>query len=111
LKKRGILISMSGKGSCFDNSMVETFFKTLEAELVWRTVFQTRAEARASIASYDLSDIFGIELAAAIPPPETKTKAFASTSTKPSPPTKILPSKSASPSVWRRRRSVAKCRR
>ena len=26
--------------------MVETFFKTLKSELVWRTVFQTRAEAR-----------------------------------------------------------------
>src|SRR5271165_5447259 len=47
LNKRGILISMSGKGNCFDNSMVETFFKTLKAELVWRTVFQTRAEAPA----------------------------------------------------------------
>jgi putative transposase len=52
LKKHGILISMSGKGNCFDNSMVETFFKTLKAELVWRTVFQTRAEASASIAGY-----------------------------------------------------------
>ena len=27
--------------------MVETFFKTLKSELVWRTVFQTRAEAKA----------------------------------------------------------------
>ena len=45
MKKHGILISMSGKGNCFDNSMVETFFKTLKAELVWHTVFQTRAEA------------------------------------------------------------------
>jgi putative transposase len=25
---------MSGKGNCFDNAMVETFFKTLKAELV-----------------------------------------------------------------------------
>jgi putative transposase len=52
LKKHGVLISMSGKGNCFDNSMVETFFKTLKAELVWRTVFQTRAEASASLARY-----------------------------------------------------------
>ena len=29
--------------------MVETFFKTLKSELVWRTVFLTRAEAAASI--------------------------------------------------------------
>ena len=52
LRKHGILISMSGKGNCFDNSMVETFFKTLKSELVWRTVFQTRAEARDALAHY-----------------------------------------------------------
>ena len=34
LSKHGILISMSGKGNCYDNSMVETFFKTLKSELV-----------------------------------------------------------------------------
>jgi putative transposase len=52
LRKHGVLISMSGKGNCYDNSMVETFFKTLKAELVWRTVFQTRAEAKSAIARY-----------------------------------------------------------
>jgi hypothetical protein len=34
LKKHGILISMSGKGNCYDNAMVETFFKTLKSKLV-----------------------------------------------------------------------------
>ena len=52
LRKHGILISLSGKGNCFDNAVVETFFKTLKAELVWRTAFQTRAEARDAIARY-----------------------------------------------------------
>ena len=52
LRKNGILISMSGKGNCYDNAMVETFFKTLKSELVWRTVFQTRAEAREALARY-----------------------------------------------------------
>eukprot|EP01036_Dinobryon_divergens_P000595 gene595-769_t len=28
---------MSGKGNCYDNAMVETVFKTLKSELVWRT--------------------------------------------------------------------------
>ena len=41
LKKRGALISMSGKGNCYDNAIVETFFKTLKSELVWRTIFLT----------------------------------------------------------------------
>jgi putative transposase len=52
LKKHGILISMSGKGNCYDNAVGETFFKTLKAELVWRTVFETRAEAKEAIARY-----------------------------------------------------------
>jgi putative transposase len=52
LRKNGILISMPGKGNCFDNAMVETFFKTLKAKLVWCTVFQSRAEATAAIARY-----------------------------------------------------------
>ena len=52
LRKHGVLISMSGKGNCFDNAMVETFFKTLKSELVWRTAFQTRAEAQEALARY-----------------------------------------------------------
>jgi putative transposase len=52
LRKHGIQISMSGKGNCYDNSVVETFFKTLKSELVWRTVFQTRAEAKDAIGRY-----------------------------------------------------------
>src|SRR4051794_18437271 len=34
------------------NSVVETFFKTLKSEMVWRTVFQTRAEANEAIGRY-----------------------------------------------------------
>lgn len=52
LRRHGIRISMSGKGNCFDNAMVETFFKTLKAELVWRTIFQSRADATAAIGRY-----------------------------------------------------------
>ena len=44
LRKHDIQISMSGTGNCFDNAALETFFKTLKTELVWRTVFQTRAK-------------------------------------------------------------------
>jgi len=43
---------MSGKGNCYDNAMVETFFKTLKSELVWRTIFHTRREADKAIARY-----------------------------------------------------------
>jgi transposase InsO family protein len=52
LKSHGAQISMSGKGNCYDNAMVETFFKTVKSELVWRTVFETRDEATAMIGRY-----------------------------------------------------------
>jgi putative transposase len=52
LRAHGMQVSMSGRGNCFDNAMVETFFKTLKSELVWRTVFQTRAEATRAIGGY-----------------------------------------------------------
>ena len=52
LGKHGILISMSGTGNCYDNAMVETFFKTLKSELVWRTIFYTRRAANQAIARY-----------------------------------------------------------
>ncbi|SEG38328.1 Integrase core domain-containing protein [Jhaorihella thermophila] len=34
LRKQGFPISMSGKGNCYDNSMVEAFFKTIKSELL-----------------------------------------------------------------------------
>ena len=52
LRHHGLQISMSGKGNCYDNAMVETFFKTIKSELVWRTVFLTRAEAEAAISRH-----------------------------------------------------------
>jgi putative transposase len=50
LRRNGIRISMSEKGNCYDNAMVETFFKTLKSELVWRTRFHTRQDAEQAIA-------------------------------------------------------------
>lgn len=52
LDKHGITASMSGKGNCYDNSMVETVFKTIKNELVWRTSFQTRKEATILLGKY-----------------------------------------------------------
>lgn len=52
LKTKDIAISMSGKGNCYDNAVVETFFKTLKSELIWRTVFRTRRDAEMAIARY-----------------------------------------------------------
>jgi putative transposase len=41
--------SMSGKGDCYDNSAVESFFKSLKAELVWRRHWQTRREVEVAL--------------------------------------------------------------
>ena len=40
------------RGNCHDNAMVETFFKTMKSELVWRTVFDTRTDAARMIGGY-----------------------------------------------------------
>jgi transposase InsO family protein len=45
LTKHGFEVSMSGKGNCYDNSMVETFFKSIKAELIWRNRWETRRQA------------------------------------------------------------------
>jgi transposase InsO family protein len=52
LKAHGIIPSMSDKGNGHDNAMVETVFKTIKNELVWRTTFQTRAAAELALGRY-----------------------------------------------------------
>ena len=49
LAHRRIVCSMSRKGDCWDNAVVESFFGTLKCELVHHEVFETRAEARLKI--------------------------------------------------------------
>lgn len=43
---------MSGKGNCYDNAMVETFFKTIKSELIWPVAWKTRNQAQTAIARY-----------------------------------------------------------
>ena len=52
LRKHGIICSMSRKGDCWDNAVAESFFSTLKAELVHRTDYVSRSQARASIFEY-----------------------------------------------------------
>jgi transposase InsO family protein len=44
--------SMSGKGNCYDNAIMESFFHTLKTELVQFHRYRTRAEARESVFEY-----------------------------------------------------------
>ena len=43
---------MSGKGNCFDNAAMKTFFKSLKAEMLWRQTLSTRQQATAAIFQY-----------------------------------------------------------
>jgi putative transposase len=52
LKDHGMTCSMSRKGDCWDNAVVESFNATIKTELVHRTKWQTREEARAAIYKY-----------------------------------------------------------
>ena len=52
LRKHGFQVSMSGKGNCYDNSAVESFFKSLKAEMVWRRNWQTRREVEIALFIY-----------------------------------------------------------
>ena len=48
LRQHDFKASMSGKGNCYDNAAVETFFKTIKPELIWRHTWETRWSAEMS---------------------------------------------------------------
>jgi len=52
LRDLGFKVSMSGKGNCYDNAAIETFFKTLKAELIWRHTWATRAHVTNALFQY-----------------------------------------------------------
>lgn len=51
-KRNRIILSMSGKGHCYDNAVVESFFHTLKTELVFFERYRTREEAEVSLFEY-----------------------------------------------------------
>lgn len=52
LQAAGMRQSMSRKGCCYDNAPMESFFHTLKVELVHRTRFETRDQARREVFAY-----------------------------------------------------------
>jgi len=48
----GVRPSMGSVGDCYDNAMCESFFATLECELLKKRRFRTRAEAKMAIFDY-----------------------------------------------------------
>jgi putative transposase len=52
LDKHGITCSMSARGNCYDNAVVESFFGLMKREWVNRVRYRTREEARADVFEY-----------------------------------------------------------
>ena len=52
LAAAGITVSMSRRGDCWDNAVVESFFATLKRELVRQERWRTRVEAHAAVRQY-----------------------------------------------------------
>lgn len=52
LRALGITCSMSRKGNCWDNAVLESFFASLKKECVHQTDFLTRAQAQHEIFEY-----------------------------------------------------------
>jgi putative transposase len=52
LAAHGMIASMSDKGDCYDNAVAESFFSTLEFELLMKNDWHTREDARRGIFRY-----------------------------------------------------------
>jgi putative transposase len=51
-REAGVRPSMGSVGDCYDNAMCESFFATLETELIDRQKFQSRSEARMAVFDF-----------------------------------------------------------
>jgi putative transposase len=51
-REAGIRPSMGSVGDCYDNALCESFFATLECELLDRHTFHTQAEARLAVFEF-----------------------------------------------------------
>jgi len=52
LNDYGIICSMSRKGNCYDNAVMESFFATLKQELVYRQPYRSRQDTKQYIFEY-----------------------------------------------------------
>lgn len=52
LENHGLVLSMSRKGNCWDNAVMERFFLNLKMERVWQTRYANHAEAKQDVTDY-----------------------------------------------------------
>lgn len=51
-KEHNLSPSMSRRGNCYDNAVIESFFSSLKKEKIRRHIFKTRADAKSEIFDY-----------------------------------------------------------
>ena len=51
-REAGVTLSMGSVGDCYDNALCESFFATIECELIERSTFRTCGEARLAVFDY-----------------------------------------------------------
>ena len=52
LKNYGMLCYMSRKGNCWNNAVMESFYRTLKVELIYLKKYEMRIEAKRDIFEY-----------------------------------------------------------
>jgi putative transposase len=51
-KRHGVRPSVGSVGDCYDNAMCESFFATLECELIERSSFETKTQAKMELFGF-----------------------------------------------------------
>lgn len=62
LAKHGLVGSMSRKGNCWDNAVMERFFLNLKMERVWQRDYANHTEAATDVADYIVNFYNGVRL-------------------------------------------------
>lgn len=52
MREGGVQRSFGSVGDCYDNAITESFFATLECELIDRSMFRTHTEARRTLFEF-----------------------------------------------------------
>ena len=52
MEQAGMLVSMSRKGNCWDNAVMESFFGSLKDECIGAAIYTSRDESRSAIFTY-----------------------------------------------------------
>ena len=52
LKQHGFICSMSGKGTCYDNAVMESVYHTLKIELIYGEKYKVREETQLLVFDY-----------------------------------------------------------